>query len=126
MQRNEIRDAFCKLSSGTKNVSYFDQAACNVACMAHMLGIAQISPSQLRRQAFYVIAPKSQIAANVFGKLVTRENIGDKVRKRVADYNGLHDVWFESIFKPTLDAIDLRVIAWEEIIESMPICEARN
>jgi hypothetical protein len=84
------------LSAVTKNAPDFDQAARNVACMAHMLSVAGVQPSSLKRLAFFVIAPKTQIDSGIFADLVTKPSIQSKVASRIASYSGEHDEWFHS------------------------------
>ena len=108
------------LSVGTKNAPTFDQAARNVACIAHMLGVAGVQPSAIKRLAFYVIAPQSQIDSGAFGDLVTKPSIQAKVAQRVATYGRRHDEWFESVFLPTLEHIELGILSWEKTLAAMP------
>lgn len=105
------------LSAGTKNAPTYDQAARNVACMAYMLGEADIDPIKIERLGFYVIAPEAQIKSGVFGALITKSSITSKVARRVADYGEKHRSWFETIFMPTLNRIDLGLLAWEDIVK---------
>lgn len=109
------------LSAGTKNAPTFDQAARNVACMAYLLGSARISPNKFDRLAFYVLAPRKQIEAGVFGELVTKPSVERNVRERVESYGGIHDVWFHEIFRPTLAGIELGVLSWEDdVLAALP------
>lgn len=108
------------LSAGTKNAPAFDQAARNVACMAHMLSIANVDLSAIGSLGFYLVAPQLQIDAGKFGALVTRESIRSKVASRVSAYSGAHSQWFETSFLPMLTCIDLRVISWESILDGLP------
>lgn len=107
------------LSSGTKNAPEYDQAARNVACMAHMLGgVADLTT--IEHVGFYVIAPDRQIKAGVFGNLVTKESIRRKVAERVAKYQGQWDIWFSGTFEPVLKRIDLSILSWESILGALP------
>jgi hypothetical protein len=108
------------LSAGTKNAPSYDQAARNVACMAHMLSISSVEPSSVERFAFYVIAPEAQIKAGLFGTLVTKESIEFKVRERVASYEGTHDEWLHAAFLPALAHIEVGTMSWESILSAMP------
>lgn len=114
------------LSAGTKNAPSYDQAARNVSCMAHMLGTAAVQPSSVKRLAFYVLAPHSQIESGVFGELVTKPSIEAKVARRVADYKGKHDEWFESVFLPTLQQIELGILSWETVLAAIPDAQQRD
>jgi hypothetical protein len=106
------------LSAGTKNAPEYDQAARNVACMAHMLHGADLTT--VERLGFYVIAPDSQIKAGVFGDLVTKESICRKVDGRVAMYPDLRDTWFRDTFEPVLNRVDLSLLSWESILGVLP------
>ncbi len=109
------------LSAGTKNAPEYDQAARNVACMAHMLDGVDLTT--IERLGFYVIAPDNQIKAGVFGNLVTKESICRKVDGRVAKYPGLRDAWFKGTFEPVLKRIDLSILSWESILGALPTDE---
>ena len=113
------------LSAGTKNAPAYDQAARNVACMAHMLAVAGVSPVSLKRLAFYVLAPRKQIGAGVFGDLLSRQSIRAKVAQRVAAYGGVHDGWFQESFLPLLERIEVEAIAWEQVLADLPPTEER-
>ena len=71
------------------------------------------------RLAFFVAAPKSQIDNGVFGDLVTEDSIRQRVQDRVATYRGDRDEWFDQWFVPTLQAIDLGVLSWEEPLKGL-------
>lgn len=108
------------LSSGTKNAPNYDQAARNVACIAHMLGNSNIDPSSVENLAFFVIAPESQINSGVFASLVTKESIKGKVQERIASYGGEFDEWFNGLFLVTLARIELGILSWESILSALP------
>jgi len=108
------------LSAGTKNAPSYDQAARNVACIAHMLALAGVSPGSLRRIGFYVLAPRQQIESGVFGDLLSRQSIETKVRQRVAAYGGVHDKWFQESFLPLLERIDIATLSWEQVLAALP------
>lgn len=108
------------LSTRTTNAPDFDQAARNVACMAHMIGRAEVPLQQLARLGFYVIAPETQIEAGVFGNLVTKDSIRAKVAARIEPYGGTMDEWYRSVFEPVLEKIDVGVLSWESILTAMP------
>jgi len=113
------------LSAGTKNAPAYDQAARNVACMAHMLAVGGVSPDSLNRLGFYVLAPQQQIEAGVFGDLLSQQSIRAKVAQRIEPYEGVHDGWFQDSFLPLLERIELRAIGWEQILEDLPPTEER-
>lgn len=106
------------LSAGTRNASEYDQAARNVACMAYMLD--GIDLATIERLGFYVIAPDRQIKAGIFRDLVTKESICRKVSSRVAQYAGQFDTWYGSTFEPVLKRIDLSILSWESVLDTLP------
>jgi hypothetical protein len=110
---------FSGLSSGTKRAEGFDQAARNVACIAHLLSDAKVEPSSVRRLSFYVIAPQEQSDRGTFGDLISKDNILRKVQLRCDKYKGDKSEWFETWFKPTLDAINVRFLSWEELCDDV-------
>jgi hypothetical protein len=114
-----------QLSAGTKNAPSFDQAARNVACMAHMLGVKQIDPRSVKRLAFYVLAPQSQVEAGIFAQPLAKDSLRSRVRERVAAYDGAHDRWFEETFLPTVEHIQVGAISWEQVLQGLPISPER-
>jgi hypothetical protein len=110
---------FNRLSSGVKNASYFDQAARSVACMAEVLRRSGRTPDQMDDLAFLILAPQARIDDGVFARQTASESILDKTRKRVEPYNGERDAWLLDWFEPTLDRLEIRCLAWEEVIETI-------
>lgn len=113
------------LSAGTKNAPQYDQAARNVACMAHMLSVVGVSPDAVSRLGFYVLAPRKQIESGVFGNLLSCQSIEAKVRERVSAYDGAHDTWFRDSFLPLLERIEITALSWEQILASLPATKER-
>ena len=72
------------LSSGTRNAPGYDQAARNTACLAHLIERARRAPDALSHLAFCVIAPRTLVENGIFGALVTKQSIRQKVKARVA------------------------------------------
>ena len=110
---------FSELSSGTKNVHGYDQAARTVACVAEALRWLTFPPSRWRVWASSWPHRRAQIERGVFRDLVTKDSIRLCVQDRVAAYRGARDAWFDDWFIPTLDAIDLGVLSWEVLLEGL-------
>jgi hypothetical protein len=109
-----------KLSGGVRHAPDWDQAVRTVACMAQMLFEARISPDSVDCLAFYVIAPESQINAGVFGNLVSKESIEEKVKTRF-DKNGVKpDEWFDKFFMPMLKHMKIGILSWESVLFGLP------
>lgn len=117
---------FSRLSSGVKNASYFNQAARYAACMAELLKNGTYKPSTMKGLGLYVIAPKSQIDADAFGKKMTREHIKITVKRRVDEYKGEKNTWFQERFLPTLEKIELQILSWESILEDITKADEKS
>lgn len=108
---------FSKLSSGVKNARYFDQAARNVACIAEVLGRANVDPLTVRSLGFFVVAPQSRIDESIFDRQMDLEGMREVVGRRVAEYgDDEKQSWYENTFIPVIDAATIRCISWEEIL----------
>jgi hypothetical protein len=110
---------FNRLSAGVKNAPFFDQAARTVACMAEVLRRSDRQPASMDDLAFLILAPQSRIDDGVFARDTAIESIRAKARRRVAQYNGEREAWLTDWFEPTLDRIEVRCLAWEEVIETI-------
>jgi len=116
---------FSSLSGGTRRAPFYDQAARSVACMATTLEKSGKSVGALESVGFYVMAPAEQIRQGVFTEQMNRENIAEKVRRRIEDYR--EDVetfsklqsWFQSAFDPLVRRIDLRCWPWENAVDAI-------
>ena len=112
---------FSPLASGVTNAPTYDQAARTVACIAEILHRANRQPSEVSHLGFYVLAPQSQIAAGAFDPEMTLGSIRDKVQRRVAAYAGEKDTWYADWFDPTLDRIDIAVLSWEGLLDTVAV-----
>jgi len=71
------------------------------------------------------LVPKSQIQKEAtFKDYMQKEALYHKVRQRVVAYRGRSDYedkrqWFDTYFEPLLDKIDVSLIPWEVIIDSI-------
>ena len=110
---------FSKLSAGVTHAAYYNQAARTVACIAEVLKRGARNPGEMSFLGFFLIAPKSKIVEGIFAEHMTRESIGDTVERRVNEYGGVHKKWLSDWFVPALDKIDIRIISWEELIETI-------
>lgn len=113
---------FSKLSKGTTHAPRYNQAARNVACIAEILQIAKRKPDELQSLGFYVLAPKEQIDAGVFGDQLEKQSLEEVVWERVDGYEVSGDevpkeVWFKECFLPTLERIETKCISWEDVTE---------
>lgn len=93
---------FSGLSANVKNASYFDQGTRNVACIAEVLKRSARCPNDMAQLAFYVLAPQEQIIKGVFGQVMDRGSIEQKVKQRVQAYAGQLAQWYTEWFQPRL------------------------
>jgi hypothetical protein len=114
------------LSKGVKNSADYGQAARNAACIAHAVHVAELQPASLTSLAFYVVAPEQQIRSGLFEDFVTKERILSQVKSRVAQYGGVHDLWFEEAFLPALERMVVDLLSWESIIEHIEFNDANS
>ena len=103
----------------------FDQAARNIACMAAVIESSGCSMESFTSIGFHVLVPKSQIQKEAsFKEFMQKASVHQKVRQRVEAYKGRPDYenkqqWFENYFEPLIDKIDVSLISWEIIIDSI-------
>jgi hypothetical protein len=112
---------FSSLSAGTRRAPSYNQAARNVACMAHVVAEAKVPLVRLEQFAFIVLAPREQLVLPEFADLVRRDRIARVVSERVAAYNGLYDSWHSESFLPAHERIDIQAIAWEDAIADIAV-----
>ena len=108
-----------RLSAGVKNAPYYDQAARSVACMAEALRRAERDPVLMDDLTYLIVGPRARIDDGAFVWDTSTDAISRKVRRRVEDYAGERDAWFRDWFEPTLRRIDVRSLAWEDLIEAV-------
>lgn len=108
------------LSAGTTNVPGYDQAARNVACIAHLLGDSNIIPSSFDSLAFFVVAPEEKICTGMFTELLQKDSIENKVRRRVEQYGPKYQDWFNDRFLPVIHHIKIKALSWESLLNVLP------
>lgn len=106
-----------KLSTGTTKAPGYDQAARSVGCLAHIAGEAGLSPIGFSSYGFHVIVPHKRVSD--FAALTTKDSIRSKVEDRVTAYGGEKLAWFEQTFLPHLEAMDVGIITWENLLLDM-------
>ncbi len=110
---------FNRLSAGVKNAPDFDQAARSVACLAEVLRRADRPPSAMDDLSFLILAPRARIDDGVFARDTATDAIRRKVRRRAEEYGGERDAWLRDWFEPTLERVEVRSLAWEDVIETI-------
>ncbi len=114
---------FNRLSSGVKNAPGFDQAARTVACMAEILRRADRRPEDVADLSFLVLAPRARIDDGVFARDTDHASILAKTRRRGEPYGADREAWLADWFSPTLARLDLRCLAWEDLVETIAFHE---
>ena len=83
------------LSSRVSNARSFNQAARTVACIAHMISVADPAASDLTEVSFTIVAPQQRIDEGTFAELLTTSALIKSVRNRAQMYSGIHDSWMK-------------------------------
>lgn len=125
---------FSNLASGTTRAGNYSQASRNVACMAWALDRTGIDAESLSDVGFYVLAPEEKRRGRKDSNLeaaVDVDRILEEVTARIARYeaagrqNEFESLrgWHARSFQPLLRVLKgrqcLRVVTWEEAIESI-------
>ncbi len=106
-----------KLSTGTKRAPGYDQAARSVACLAHISGEAGLNPNEFSCYGFYVIVPSKRVSD--FTAQTTKDSIRRTVKDRVDAYGADKLDWYKQTFLPHFEAMDVRVVKWENLLDDM-------
>jgi hypothetical protein len=112
-----------RLAPDTSKVSWFDQAARNVAAMAWAIHTSNVDVGQFKSLGFYVFAPRYRLVEDAtFRKYTATESIRAKIARRIALYIDdaeatarLHP-FSETTLPLVLSRLDLRTVAWEETL----------
>ncbi len=111
------------LSPGTKYAPDFNQAARDVACIAHLLSRDRSTAGPITHYGFVVIAPNEKIAQGAF-HAVDRDSIAHAVERRARSFDTEAVKWCESAFRQILDRSELTVISWETVLDEISRVDA--
>lgn len=96
--------------------------------MAEVLSRADRSPQELSSLGFFVLAPREQIARQVFSREMSVKSIEEKVAERVSEYpppeRDTKERWRQDWFLPTLSQMKVDCLCWEDIIDSIRAMDA--
>jgi hypothetical protein len=109
------------LSRGITNREEYDQATRTVACIAYAAVEAGWHQRPERKCGYYVFAPESAIAKNVFTEFLDKQHIKVSIAERIAQYApDLHDEYQEiaATWFTIIDHMDIRTEPWEPIIDA--------
>lgn len=112
------------LSTGTSNAPAFNQAARNIACLAHLLSSG--GGPTLQRASFTVVAPQQRIDEGAFEFYLNFESVLECVRARTHMFDGAHDQWFSEQFQPFLPSCSITAVSWEQIIDAIAAVDPRT
>lgn len=115
-----------KFSKKVTNAPFYDQVSRYIACIAETVGKGgRIETLDDLIIGFYLTIPKEKYDKDKsFEKCLNRENIFEKVKKRVDQYKNENDyqkrqIWLNNIFTPVLKKITIEPIFYETIIEEL-------
>lgn len=110
------------LSPGTKRAPEFNQAARNVACIAHLITRTS-GASSLSNCGFVVLAPAAKIAGGAFAEM-EKSRIQDAVRSRAAAFDRDACEWCERSFLPILATCEVSLVSWEVVLAQISGADA--
>lgn len=110
------------LSSGTSNAPAFNQAARNLACIAHLLAMEQRS-RPLERLSFTVVAPQQRIDEGAFDAHLDTGAVLECVRARTQMFDGAYDTWFRDHFHPFLETCTVNAVSYEATISAIAVVD---
>jgi hypothetical protein len=93
--------------------------------MAHVVAEAKVPLEQLEVLRFVVLAPREQIDGKIFGNRVSSQSVLANVRQRAAAYAGAKDSWCEQVVEPFLKRLNLDLLSWEEVLDTIGESDAR-
>jgi len=108
---------FSRLSAGVTNAPYFNQAARYIACMAEMMHRVKINPDNMKQLALYILAPEERNNSGAFATQSDPDHINETVKRRVSEYQGEKDKWYQEWFLPTLSRVNIECLSWESLIQ---------
>ena len=109
------------LSPGTKYAPDFNQAARNVACIAHLLG----ADTSVTNCGFVLIAPQDKIAQGAF-QAVERNQIAHAVETRAQSFDAAAVEWCKGPFRQVLGRCELTVLSWETVLDEISRVDAAD
>jgi len=101
------------LAPGTKYAPAFNQAARNVACIAHLLGTTTIE--SISNCGFVVLAPAARIEAGGF-RAMDKPEIAHAVETRAKEFDLDAVAWCEAVFRPALARCQIHLVSWEAVV----------
>jgi hypothetical protein len=113
------------LSSGTSNARTFNQAARNIACLAHLVSSAATDLRNLSA-GFVLLAPQSRIDEGVFADALNRDMICTSVKERADAFDAEAVNWCTSCFEPLAQSCSIAAVSWEAILATMKAVDAES
>lgn len=104
------------LSAGTSHAPTYNQAARNVACIAHMVSRHGAS---LTKAEFTLIAPRQRINEGAFSSHLTAQSLSAVVRERCSGFDEDSVRWHDSHFVSFLRGCLVREVSWEETLDGI-------
>jgi hypothetical protein len=104
------------LSPRVRAAPDYDQAARSVACLAEALRRGKRPPAEMSTLGFILLAPIREIESRDLAAKLDRGRLQAAVGRRMSGFARDLSSWYQSWFLPTLECIDLKVVAWEELI----------
>lgn len=111
------------LSAGTTRAPNFNQAARNVACIAHLVSSAGIDFATFTRLGFVLLAPAARIAEGVFATATDKAGICAAVAQRAEAFDPAAVEWWGSCFEPIAARCSVSVVSWEDVLQQIAVTD---
>jgi hypothetical protein len=112
------------LSSGTAHAKGYNQAARNVACMAHVAVDQPSALNSLERISFTVLAPRQRIQEGAFAEHLDAASVSRVVAARASAFDSESANWYSSAFRAFLPRCVISAVAWEDAVAAITTCDA--
>jgi hypothetical protein len=108
------------LSAGTTHAQTYNQAARNVACVAHLLSQHGLAAGATDYRSL-VLAPRDKIAEHRLDDLLEPEALSGAIARRSAERGDGKAAWVEQVVRPLLHegTLRARAISWEDVLADM-------
>lgn len=106
------------LSAGTTHAPDFNQAARNVACVAHLVSDSLRDPGELTSLGFVLLAPSARIAEGIFAA-VDKTAICTAVTKRAETFGADAMEWCRTHFEPISRRCSVSAVSWETVLSQI-------
>ena len=107
------------LSAGTKHAPEFNQAARNMACIAHLVSGSGIDLPKLTHLGFVILAPAARIAEGAIAAAIDKTAICEMVVRRADGFDAAASDWCKSYLEPVVQHCSISAVSWESVLSEI-------